>query len=170
MSKLVKNDVKSSEPTKLGLSENKRAESAEILNLLLADASVLYTKTRNFHWNVTGPLFYSLHNLLEEQYQELATSTDEIAERVRQLGFNAVGSMQEFLNITRLEEAKKDGLSDKDMVKALVKDHEEVVRTMRKDIEKLEDELGDVGNADFVTGLMQAHEKMAWMLRSLLQQ
>ncbi len=173
MSKLVKNDTKtttkSSHAMKLGLSENKRSEVAEVLNLILADETVLYIKTRNFHWNVTGPLFYSLHNLLEVQYTEQAEAIDEIAERVRQVGFKAVGSMQEFLNITRLKEAKKDGLSDGDMVKILVDDHESIIRMLREDIEKLESELEDAGTADFVTAKMEAHEKMAWMLRSLIQ-
>lgn len=169
MSKLVKNDIKTSNSIKLGLSENKRAGVAEVLNLILADESVLYTKTRNFHWNVTGPLFYSLHNLLEEQYQQIAISIDETAERVRQMGYKAIGSMQQFLNLTRLKEAKDGSLTDSDMVKQLVEDHENIIRLLREDIEKLDGELSDAGTSDFVTALMQQHEKMAWMLRSLLK-
>lgn len=169
MENLVKKDKNVKSSMKVGLSENKRAEVAEILNLILADESVLYTKTRNFHWNVTGPLFYSLHNMLEEQYLELATAIDEVAERARQVGFKAVGSMQGFLDITRLKEASKDVSSDTEMVKKLVDDHESLIKLMREDVTKLEEELDDAGTSDFVTALMQQHEKMAWMLRSLLK-
>ncbi|WPP50598.1 Dps family protein [Catalinimonas niigatensis] len=169
MENLVKKNKEVKSSLKVGLSEDNRAGVAEILNLILADESVLYTKTRNFHWNVTGPLFYSLHNMLEEEYQQLATNIDEIAERVRQMGFKAVGSMQEFLDITRLKEASKDVPTDTDMVKKLVEDHEALIRLMREDINKLEDELNDAGTSDFVTALMQQHEKTAWMLRSLLK-
>lgn len=169
MENLVKKNKNVKNSPKVGLSEDNRAGVAEILNLLLADESVLYTKTRNFHWNVTGPLFYSLHNMLEEQYQQLAESIDEIAERVRQMEFKAIGSMKAFLDLTRLKEASKEVPSDTDMVKKLLEDHEAIIRLMREDIERLENELDDVGTSDFVTGLMQQHEKMAWMLRSLLK-
>ncbi|MDF9797641.1 starvation-inducible DNA-binding protein [Catalinimonas alkaloidigena] len=169
MEKLVNKKPNTKSAPSIGLSEDNRAGAAEILNHILANESVLYTKTRNFHWNVTGPLFYSLHNLLEEQYQQLATSIDEIAERSRQMGFRAIGSMQEFLDLASLKESKDEKLSDTEMVARLVKDHESLIESMRVDIEKLEDELQDAGNADFVTALLQEHEKMAWMLRSLLK-
>jgi starvation-inducible DNA-binding protein len=169
MEKLVNQQESTRKSANIGLSEDKRAGVAEILNHLLANESVIYTKTRNFHWNVTGPLFYSLHNLLEEQYTQIATSNDEIAERARQMGFRAIGSMQEFLDLASIKESRDENLSDTDMVARLVEDHESIIKQMRKDIEKLEDELEDAGTADFVTGLMQMHEEMAWMLRSLLK-
>ena len=169
MEKLVNKQKSTRKSANIGLSEDKRAGVAEILNHILANESVIYTKTRNFHWNVTGPLFYSLHNLLEEQYDGIAKSNDEIAERARQMGFRAIGSMQEFLELATLEESRDTNLSDTDMVAELVKDHESIIQQMRINIDKLEDELEDVGTADFVTGLMQAHEEMAWMLRSLLK-
>lgn len=169
MEKLVNKQKSTRKSANIGLSEDNRAGVAEILNHILANESVIYTKTRNFHWNVTGPLFYSLHNLLEEQYSQMATSIDEIAERARQMGFRAVGSMQEFLDLASLKESKDENLSDTDMVARLVEDHEGIIQQMRGDIEKLEDEFKDAGTADFVTGLMQMHEEMAWMLRSLLK-
>ncbi len=169
MENLVNKQKITRKSVNIGLSEDKRASVAEILNHLLSDASVIYTKTRNFHWNVTGPLFYSLHNMLEDQYTQIATSTDEVAERVRQMGYRAIGSMQEFLDMASIKESRDANLSDTDMVSELVNDHEQIIQQMRVSIEKLENELDDVGTADFVTGLMQAHEEMAWMLRSLLK-
>jgi len=169
MENLVNQKQSTRRSANIGLSEDTRASVAEIMNHLLANESVIYTKTRNFHWNVTGPLFYSLHNLLEEQYDQIAKSIDEVAERARQMGFRAIGSMREFLDLASIDESKEQNLSDTQMVAELVKDHEAIVQQMRKNIDKLEDELHDVGTADFVTGLMQMHEEMAWMLRSLLK-
>jgi starvation-inducible DNA-binding protein len=169
MEKLVNKQESTRKSVSIGLSEDKRAEVAEILNHLLANEHVIYTKTRNFHWNVTGPLFYSLHQLLEEQYTDIATSSDEIAERARQMGFRAVGSMQEFMKLAVIEESTEENLSDTEMVAQLVRDHEMIIQQMRKNVASLEDEIEDAGTADFVTALMEDHEKMAWMLRSLLK-
>jgi len=169
MEKLVNKQESTRKSVSIGLSEDKRAEVAEILNHLLANEHVIYTKTRNFHWNVTGPLFYSLHQLLEEQYTDIATSSDEIAERARQMGFRAVGSMHEFMKLAAIEESTEENLSDTEMVAQLVHDHEMIIQQMRKNVASLEDEIEDAGTADFVTALMEDHEKMAWMLRSLLK-
>ena len=169
MEKLVNKQESTRKSVSIGLSEDKRAEVAEILNHLLANEHVIYTKTRNFHWNVTGPLFYSLHQLLEEHYTDIATSSDEIAERTRQMGFRAVGSMQEFMKLATIEESTDESLSDTEMVAQLVQDHEMIIQQMRKNVDTLEDEIEDAGTADFVTALMEDHEKMAWMLRSLLK-
>ncbi len=169
MEKLVNKQESTRKSVSIGLSEDKRAEVAEILNHLLANEHVIYTKTRNFHWNVTGPLFYSLHQLLEEQYTDIATSSDEIAERTRQMGFRAVGSMHEFMKLAVIEESTEENLSDTEMVAQLVHDHEMIIQQMRKNVASLEDEIEDAGTSDFVTALMEDHEKMAWMLRSLLK-
>lgn len=169
MEKLVNKQESTRKSVNIGLSEDKRASVAEILNHLLANEMVIYTKTRNFHWNVTGPLFYSLHQLLEEQYTAIATSSDDVAERARQMGFRAIGSMKEFLELATIEESREENLSDTEMVANLVQDHEAIIQQMRTNVEKLENELEDAGTADFVTALMEAHEEMAWMLRSLLR-
>lgn len=150
----------------IGVSEKNKQGVADLLNVLLADESILYVKTRNFHWNVTGPNFFGLHNLLEQQYDELAIMIDDIAERVRQLGHYALGTMEGYLKAAHLlETSNHEDLTAANMLKILVDDHETIIRTIRKDIidnEKLKDNV----TADFVTGLAEKHEKMVWMLRS----
>jgi starvation-inducible DNA-binding protein len=141
-----------------------------LLNKDLADLHVLYTKTHNYHWNVTGPQFYSLHKLLEEQYEALAESIDAVAERVRQLDGFAVGTMAEYLELARLkEEGPGNFPSASDMVANLVNDHEAVIRQLRKDIDETANQHDDATTSDFLTGLAEAHEKMAWMLRTFLE-
>lgn len=139
-----------------------------LLQHLLADEYVLYTKTRNFHWNVTGPRFYDLHKFFEAQYDEIDESIDEIAERIRSLGGVSAGSLAEFLKNARLSEQAGALLSPDLMVEKLLADHEAIIRTLRQDVKASNDDFGDAGTSDFLTGLMEDHEKMAWMLRSLL--
>lgn len=151
----------------IGLSEEHTTNITEALERLLADEYVLLVKTRNFHWNVKGIQFASLHALFEEQYNTLNNFADDIAERILALGKNAPGSMQAFLSKTSLKESVHEGLSAQDMLQLLLNDHESIIRQMRQMIVKIES-WGDAGTADFVTGIMEAHEKMAWMLRASL--
>jgi starvation-inducible DNA-binding protein len=143
-------------------------ESATVLNTLLADEFLLYTKTRNAHWNVQGNSFYDLHKFFEEQYDELAEMIDEVAERVRMLGHYALGTMKDFLAITRMSESSYEFSSQQQIVQALLDDHETIIRTLRHDAEHVADKYKDLGTSDFLTGLMEKHEKMAWMLRAHL--
>ena len=152
----------------IGLSEKQRSGVVDILNAALADEFVLYTKTRNFHWNVTGPQFNDLHKFFEAQYQELEGFIDDVAERARALGGIALGSMQGYLKRTRLKESSGAPPVAMTMIAELLSDHETIIRQLREDVAKVSDKLGDEGTADFLTGNMEAHEKMAWMLRAFL--
>lgn len=150
----------------IGISEQDRAAIAEGLSRLLADTYTLYLKTHNFHWNVTGPLFNTLHLMFEQQYTELATAVDEIAERIRALGFSAPGSYAQFTGLTRI--AEETGLPRaEEMIARLAKDQEAVARTARE-VFPLADAAHDEPTADLLTQRMQVHEKTAWMLRSMM--
>jgi len=153
--------------TTIGISEENKQKSADLLNVLLADENLLYTKTRNFHWNVTGHNFYGLHILLEKDYQELDEMVDDTAERIRQLGHFAVGTMTDYLKLTHLLEVNHANLTAENMLRELVNDHETIIRILRNDVIK-EEACQDSGTADFATALLEKHEKMAWMLRSHL--
>lgn len=153
----------------IGLNDEQRAGVAGILKGLLADEYVLYTKTRKYHWNVEGPHFHDLHKFFESQYEEIDETIDEVAERVRALGVYATGSLVEFLNDASLKEDHSGQISAIQMIENLLSDHEAVIRSLRVDLEKVKDEFGDAGNQDFLTGLLESHEKMAWMLRSMLR-
>jgi len=151
----------------IGIKEDARTEIASGVSRVLADSYSLYLKTHNFHWNVTGPMFNSLHNMFEEQYTELATAIDEIAERIRALGERAPGSYSEYQKLTSIpEEAGTPEAME--MVRQLVRDHETVARTARE-VFALADEADDEPTADLLTQRMQIHEKTAWMLRSMLE-
>lgn len=153
----------------IGISDDNRQAVANILNHLLADEFVLYTKTRKFHWNVRGIHFHDLHLFFESQYKELAEIMDEVAERIRKLGHYSLGTLQQFLDETDLLEHTDDGSSAEIMIEALLEDHETIIRELRKAIGPIEEKHKDVGTADFLTGLLEQHESMAWMLRSMLQ-
>lgn len=154
---------------KIGITDDGRAGVAGLLQVLLADEHVLYLKTRNAHWNVTGPMFKPLHDFFEGQYDELEGFIDDIAERIQQVGHPAVGTFAEYLKLTRLKELEGFGHDAKEYVRILLNDHETLIRHLRKDLEKAQDTHADVGTGDFLTGLMQSHEKMAWMLRATLK-
>ena len=154
----------------IGLNDGQRAGVVEILNALLADEYVLYTKTRNFHWNVIGPQFNDLHKFFEAQYTELNVIVDDVAERARALGGPAAGSLAEFTKLTRLPEHPGKTLPGRTMLEALIADHETVITQLRKDLEVCTSKHGDAGTSDFLTGLMEQHEKMAWMLRAFLDE
>lgn len=151
----------------IGISETDRADIAEGLSRLLADSYTLYLKTHNFHWNVTGPMFSTLHLLFETHYTELATAVDEIAERIRALDFKAPGSYKQFSQLSSIEE--ETGEPDAEtMIKQLIEGQEAVARTARSLFPVVEN-ANDEPTADLLTQRMQVHEKNAWMLRSLLQ-
>lgn len=152
----------------IGLGEKPRDSVAKILNTLLADEFVLYVKTRRFHWNVVGPDFGELHKFFEGQYEALDDIVDEVAERARALDAIAAGSMKDFLSLARIKEQAGKNPDAAGMLAALLADHEAVIRSLRKDLDTA-DRLGDAGTNDFLTGLMEQHEKMAWMLRSYLR-
>lgn len=151
----------------IGIAAQDRKAIVEGLSRLLADTYTLYLKTHNFHWNVTGPMFQTLHLMFETQYTELATAVDDIAERIRALGSPAPGTYAEFARLTAIKEP--DGVpSAQDMIRQLVQDQETVIRTARS-MFKAVDEATDEPTADLLTQRMQVHEKTAWMLRSLLE-
>ncbi len=139
-------------------------EIAAELSRLLADTYTLYIKTHGYHWNVTGPMFRSLHLMFEEQYIDLADAVDLIAERIRALGHLAPGSYTEFGELTSIEDGR-GAPEAMEMVKQLAAGHEAVVRTARSVVNKAED-AGDVATADLATGRIEIHEKTAWMLRA----
>lgn len=151
----------------IGINEQDRVAIAEGLSKLLADSYTLYLKTHNYHWNVTGPLFNTLHLLFEQQYTELAAAVDEIAERIRALGLPAPGSYKAYAELTSIEEGTTVP-SAQDMIRELVKGQETVVRTARSIFPAVE-KANDEPTADLLTQRMQIHEKNAWMLRSMLQ-
>jgi starvation-inducible DNA-binding protein len=150
-----------------GLSEKDRKKIAEGLSRLLADTYTLYLKTHNFHWNVTGPMFNTLHLMFETQYNELALAVDEIAERIRALGVFAPGSYKQYADLTTISE-ETTVPSAEEMIAQLVKGQEAVVKTARS-VFPLADKAGDEPTADLLTQRMQVHEKTAWMLRSMIQ-
>lgn len=154
--------------TNIGIGEKERTALGSILNTLLADEYVLYTKTRRFHWNVVGPDFSELHKFFEQQYEALDDIVDEVAERARALDVTAAGSLQEFAKMARIRELAGANPDPSGMLAALLADHEALIRTLRKDVDAA-DGLGDAGTNDFLTGLLEQHEKMAWMLRSFLR-
>lgn len=148
----------------IGISEDSRKAIADGLSRLLADTYTLYLKTHNFHWNVTGPRFQSLHLMFEEQYTELATAVDELAERIRTLGYPAPGTYSEYAKLSSIEET--NGVpSAEDMIRLLVEGNEAVVRTARSIIPTAE-EATDEATIDLIVTRMEVHEKTAWMLRS----
>lgn len=150
----------------IGLQDVQREAVARVLSALLADEYVLYTKTRYCHWNVTGPRFNDLHKFFESQYDDLAEKVDEVAERIRSLGHLSPGSLTEFVKLARLKETPGARWSAEQMCAVLLADHEQLIRQLRGDVEAVAAQ-GDAGTNDFLTGLMEDHEKMAWMLRSL---
>ncbi len=153
----------------VGLNDKQRAGVVALLMKTLADEYVLYTKTRNYHWNVTGPHFHDLHKFFESQYEALDEKIDEVAEFIRYFGEKAPASLAGFLAIARLKEPAWDNPSADQMVRNLLDDHEVLIRNLRDDVDAASDKHKAVDVADFLTGLLEDHEKMAWMLRSMLE-
>jgi len=153
----------------IGLSSKNLKAITELLSHVLSDAVVLYTKTRKFHWNVSGNSFMELHKLFEKQYKILEEAIDEIAERINKLGAKTPGTMQEFIGMASLKEAPGKYPSQKDMIRELLKDHEAVIIQLRKFIGDCDEKYGDIGTSDFLTDLLKEHETIAWTLRRYLQ-
>jgi len=151
----------------IGISNDDRAVIAQGLSRLLADSYTLYLKTHNFHWNVTGPMFNTLHLMFETQYNEMALAVDLIAERIRALGYPAPGTYAEFAKLSSIKDAQGVPKAE-DMIRELVAGQEAVTRTARAVFPAVE-KAGDEPSADLLTQRMQVHEKNAWMLRSLLE-
>ncbi len=152
----------------LGLSDATRDTSVNVLTTTLAATFTLYTKTRKFHWNVTGIHFMQLHKLFEDQYDELDDAMDAVAERIRQLGAVSIGTLAEMQKHSYIKEDAGNNPDAPGMVAELLADHKSVIRHLREDVE-VTTEKGDAGTADFLTGLLEAHEKTAWFLRAHLE-
>jgi len=150
----------------IGIGRKDRREIADGLSKVLADTYLLYLKTQNFHWNVTGPMFHTLHVMFETQYKELREAVDEIAERIRAIGFSAPGSFSAFSQLTSIKE-DKEILSAEEMIRSLHKGHQTIVHTINTMISTVE-HAHDLPTVDMLTERMEYHEKTAWMLRSLL--
>ena len=149
----------------IGISAANLKKVCDNLNTVLADGNVLYLKLRKFHWNLKGPDFMQFHRLFEEQYEAIEKAIDEVAERISTLGGMAVGTTIEFAELSQLKESPGKCPSPLEMAKELLQDHESIVKSLRTAIDDCEEKYEDKGTADFLTGLMQDHEKMAWQLR-----
>lgn len=156
-------------PLNIGLSEEQRNGVIELLNQDIADAYLLLIKTKKYHWDVVGPQFRTLHELLEEQYQALTENIDAMAERVRALGGYPLGTAESFLKSASIKEHSGDLPNANTMVERLACDHEQIIRNFRQHIDKCSEDFHDEGTADFLTGLMEQHEEMNWMLRSFIE-
>jgi starvation-inducible DNA-binding protein len=153
----------------IGLTDKQLEGVIHILNQDLADSQLLLVKTRKYHWDVVGPQFMTLHKLWQTHYEALTLNVDAIAERVRALGGYPIGTMEGFLKICTLKEQPNHVPNATGMVSKLLDDHEHLVRNLREHIEKCTTKFSDNGTADFLTGIMEQHEEMAWMLRSFIE-
>ncbi len=152
--------------TNIGLNETDRKAVSDQLSKLLADEFVLYTKTRNAHWNIEGPDFHSMHLFFESQYQQLDEMMDSVAERIRKLGHYAPGTLKQMLQLTHLTEYSERKNDSAGYLKELLQDHESMIEFLRGNINAFANEFQDLGTSDYITGLMETHEGMAWMLRA----
>ncbi|MFD1770676.1 Dps family protein [Sphingobacterium suaedae] len=155
--------------TNIGIKDKDTQAIAVILNKLLADEHVLYVKTRNAHWNVEGPDFHAQHLFFENMYDQLGETIDEIAERVRSIGHYAVGTMKEFLELTQLTELRHGKNDSQGYIKELLSDFESIIVYIREQIDAVGEKHKDAGTEDFLVGVMEQHEKTAWMLRAHLR-
>ncbi|SFF00483.1 Dps family protein [Flavobacterium xueshanense] len=153
----------------IGITEAHLKNSISILSSILANEMTFYIKLRKFHWNVSGQSFMELHKLFEGQYTQLEVSIDETAERISKLGGKTIGTMKEFSELTIIKESPNQYPGQKEMLRELLEDHETLIVQLRKDVNASADENNDAGTADFLTGLMLAHETMAWTLRRYLE-
>lgn len=156
--------------TEIGISENNRQSVAFELAKLLADETVLYTKTKNAHWNIEGADFCDKHKFFETQFEQLDGMIDSVAERIRYIGHYAPASIQSYLKLTHLSEQTRERNDSHGFIEELLQDHESIIIFIRKQIHSFANDFLDIGSSDFITGLMQAHEKMAWFLRSHLKE
>ena len=155
--------------TKIGIKEENLAAVAYSLSQILADEFVLFTKTKKAHWNVEGPDFHSKHLFFESQFQQLDNIIDSVAERIRTLGHYAPGSLKEYLELTHLSEQSREINDSKGFIKELLADHESILIHLRENINRFGTVLHDLCSSDYITGLLETHEKMAWMLRAHLK-
>jgi starvation-inducible DNA-binding protein len=155
--------------TRIGITDKNTKKVAEQLSKLLADEVLLYIKTRNAHWNVEGPDFHTMHLFFESQYEEMEQLGDDVAERMRSLGHYAPSTMKEYLALTHLSEKRDEKNASADFLHDLLGDHESIIVFLRENIGPFANEYGDAGTSDFITGLMEKHEKLAWMLRAHLK-
>lgn len=153
---------------KIGISEAHLKSSINLLSIVLSDEMILYIKYRKFHWNVSGQSFMELHKLFEDHYNQLEEIIDEVAERISKLGGNTIGTAAEFAKYTRLTETPGNYPNQKEMMTELLRDNETLITEIRKDIDTCNDENHDVGTADLLSGILQQHETMAWILRRYL--
>ncbi|MBP7556926.1 MAG: DNA starvation/stationary phase protection protein [Chitinophagaceae bacterium] len=154
---------------RIGIKAENLKQVAHILNGVLADEFVLYTKTRNAHWNVEGPDFHDKHKFFEGQYEQLDDMMDDVAERIRVLGHYAPATLKVYLELTHLSEQSGSPNTSMGFIKELLDDHESIIERLREHINQFANEYKDLGTSDFITGLMETHEKMAWMLRAHLR-
>jgi starvation-inducible DNA-binding protein len=154
--------------TNIGISEENRKKVTDVLTKLLADEFVLYTKTLRAHWNLEGHDFHTKHVFFEEHYNAIKTFTDSVAERIRKLGHYSPATLKEFLDLTHLSEKYNGDNTSHDYIKALLEDHDTIIQYIRENISKVDEDYKDAGSGDFLTGLMQEHEEMAWMLRATI--
>lgn len=154
----------------IGITDKDCDGVVKALTALLADEYVLYTKTRNYHWNVVGPHFSDLHKFFESQYEELDDIVDEVAERARAVGGHAIGTLQEFTQHARVKEHPAHYPVSPEMIADLLGDHETIIRQLRKDVQMTAEKYHDVGTSDFLTSILEQHEKMGWMLRANLEE
>lgn len=153
---------------KIGISELNLKKSINLLTIVLSDEMTLYIKTRKFHWNVAGESFMELHKLFESQYTDLEVVVDIVAERINKLGGKTIGTMNEFTLLSRIVEHPNKYPVQKAMITELLSDHETLIEDLRKDIDLCAEENHDAGTADMLTGIMQQHESIAWILRRYL--
>ena len=153
----------------IGIKQENINKVVDVLIKVLADEFVLYTKTRRAHWNIEGPDFYNKHLFFEKQYEELDEIMDSVAERVRALGHYTPATLKDFLELTHLSEELKEKNDANGFIKELLIDHESIVIYLRENINHIANDLQDAGTSDYITGLVETHEKMAWMLRAHLK-
>ncbi len=156
-------------PISIGLTEEQRQGVVSLLNQDLSDAYLLVIKTKKYHWDVIGPQFRTLHELWDQHYEAISMNIDAIAERIRMLGGYPIGTAKGFVESATLREHPGDLPTAEEMVKRLVSDHEQIIRNLRDHVDQSGENYHDEGTADFLTGLMEQHEEMAWMLRSFVE-
>lgn len=154
--------------TQIGITDKNREAVSEELAKILADETVLYIKTKNAHWNIVGHDFFDKHTFFEMQFGELDKIIDMVAERIRTIGHFAPATMSAYLSLTRLTEKNDYHNNNLGFMKELLSDHESIIMILRENIKPFADDFNDAGSSDFITGLMETHEKMAWFLRSHL--
>jgi starvation-inducible DNA-binding protein len=154
--------------TNIGIKQENISKIVDVLTKILADEFVLYTKTKRAHWNVEGPDFYNKHLFFEQQYDAIDEIVDTVAERIRSLGHYTPATLKDFLALTHLTEELKEKNDSNGFIKELLLDHESIIIYLRENINSIANELQDAGTSDFITGLVENHEKMAWMLRAHL--